>query len=71
MCICCSVHMVHRMDGICTNIWDAGSIDCDVAFLLPYREGNLQMVQFLVGERNCNKECTDKEGWTPLHLAVQ
>ena len=74
MCICCSVHIVHRMDGLCTTFRVQAQKtlhDSDVAFLLPCREGYFQVVQYLVGEQNCNKECTDKEGWTPLHWAVQ
>ena len=29
------------------------------------------MVQYLVEEQNCKKECTDNDGKTPLHLAVE
>ena len=56
------LHLGYRLNRLCMT---------DVAFLLPYRLGNLQLVQYLVGEQNCNKECTDNEGRTPLHWAVE
>ena len=39
--------------------------------LLFIRRGRLETVQFLVNGKHCNTEAVDKDGQTPLHLAVR
>ena len=38
--------------------------------LLLIRYGCFKIVQFLVNGKHCNTEAVDKDGLTPLHLAV-
>ena len=39
-------------------------------FLFSCREGDLEVVRLIL-EFKVNPECTDNDGWTPLHFACR
>ena len=38
---------------------------------VPFRIGRLNIVRYLITEQNCNPQCADDVGRTPLHLACR
>ena len=60
------------MRGLLTSIINLMTYDV-IPFspTVMYREGQLDIVMYLTSEQHCNMACSDKYGWTPLHLACQ
>ena len=50
--------------------WNVAEVTTSDVFLLSCRLDNLAVVRLLL-EFKANPECTDKRGWTPLHLACK
>ena len=42
-----------------------------VYMALIVRFGELKVVKYLIEAQGCSADCTDKDGWTPLHLACR
>ena len=50
--------------------WTVAEVTTSDVFLFSCSEGHLEVVRLLL-EFKANPECTDKRGWTPLHLACK
>ena len=53
----CTVHIHYRVYQFC------------IAPIV--RSGRLEVVKYLIEAQGCSADCTDKDGWTPLHYACR
>ena len=41
------------------------------AHSLFYRDERTEVLEYLIGEQGVDPNCTDNDGWTPLHYACR
>jgi len=51
--------------------WTVAVVTTSDVFLFSCRKGQLEVARMLIDEFNCNAQCTDNKGWTPLHHACR
>ena len=73
VCIACHYYLVAWLlsDQFEYVIDDHNMHTLYMILLLLLRYGYFEIVQFLVNEKHCNTEAVDKDGQTPLHLAMK